>query len=44
MTGSEKKEQEQEKVSLKGADETQKSEQKEKKVTPIKEETSRRKT
>ena len=37
MTGSEKKEQE--KVSLKDTDKTQKSEQKEKKVTPIKEET-----
>lgn len=37
MTISEKKEQE--KVSLKDTDETQKSEQKEKKVTPIKEET-----
>ena len=39
MTGSEKKEQEQEKVSLKDTDKTQKSEQKEKKVTPIKDET-----
>ena len=39
MTGSEKKEQEQEKISLKDTDKTQKSEQKEKKVTPIKEET-----
>ena len=39
MTGSEKKEQEQEKVSLKDTDNTQKSEHKEKKVTPIKEET-----
>ena len=38
MTGSEKKEQEQEKISLKDTDKTQKSEQNEKKVTPIKEE------
>ena len=39
MTESEKKEQEKEKVSSKDTDRTQKSEQKEKKVTPIKEET-----
>ena len=39
MTGSEKKEQEQKKVSPKDMNETQKSEQKEKKITPIKEET-----
>ena len=39
MTESEKKEQEKEKVSSKDTDITQKSEQKEKKITPIKEET-----
>ena len=39
MIESEKKEQEQEKISLKDTDKTQKSEQKEKKVTPLKEET-----